>query len=515
MSLSGGLRRLRPYWPELIILMVTLAARIMPTPRTIDDAFITFRYARNLVAGAGFVYNLGEHVLGTTTPLYTGLLAGLAALTRTQNYPWLALLVNSLADALTGLLLVALGRALTGRRAVGLAAAALWAVAPMSVTFAIGGMETSVFILLLTFTAWAYVTGRTRSAAVAAALLLLTRPDGALLVAPMMLDLLVRRGRARTFPWAEAGLFLAVLAPWVIFATVYFGSPIPHSLAAKTLAYHLQPAEAAVRLLQHYGTPFFENAALGRLWPLAGVVLYLALNLIGGLAMLRRQPRAWLVVVYPWLYGLVFAAANPLIFRWYLAPPLPFYFLGILAGLSKVISDIARAVRRRPNDHWAQGALAGPVLAALALSLNAWTLHPDHGPQLPAPQMAWHLLELYYTRIGQDLAAQITPATVVAAGDVGALGYYSNARILDTVGLMSPQAAGYYPLPADLYIINYAMPPQLILDEAPDYVVLLEVYGRRGLLANAEFQQAYALDSTTPTDIYGSTGLLVYHRRVP
>jgi len=35
----------------------------------LDDAYITFRYAQNLAAGLGFVYNAGERVLGTTTPL--------------------------------------------------------------------------------------------------------------------------------------------------------------------------------------------------------------------------------------------------------------------------------------------------------------------------------------------------------------------------------------------------------------------------------------------------------------
>ena len=37
-------------WP-LLIAWVALAARLVPTPRTIDDAFITFRYARNVVTG--------------------------------------------------------------------------------------------------------------------------------------------------------------------------------------------------------------------------------------------------------------------------------------------------------------------------------------------------------------------------------------------------------------------------------------------------------------------------------
>ena len=43
-----------------------------------DDPYITYRYARNLAQGAGFVYNAGEPVLSTTAPLYALLLAALA-----------------------------------------------------------------------------------------------------------------------------------------------------------------------------------------------------------------------------------------------------------------------------------------------------------------------------------------------------------------------------------------------------------------------------------------------------
>lgn len=505
--------RWRSLWPILIALVAVLA-RIIPTPRTIDDAFITFRYARNLLSGTGFVFNAGQHVLGTTTPLYTLLLTGLAGITRSQNYPWLALLVNALADAATCWLLIALGEKLTGRRIVGLGAALLWAIAPMSVTFAIGGMETSVFVLLLVATAYCYVTGRNRRTAVLGGLLVLTRPDGILLVALIVLDLLVRRLRARQFPVAEALLFLATLLPWTVFATLYFGSPIPHSVLAKTVAYRVSPLDGLINLLQHYGTPFFEDSFLGRFWPLAGFILYLALGLFGGLAMLRRDSRAWPIVLFPWLYFAAYSAAGILIFRWYLAPPLPFYFLLILAGLDKLLSDLTagargRALARRFDP------LVVPLGAFLFMSICAWTLLPDHGPTEPAPQMAWHQLELYYARVGAALAPRMNAGTVVAAGDVGALGYYSNARILDTVGLMSPEATAYYPLDPSLYAINYAIPPQLILNQKPDYVVLLEAYGRKGLLHDPSFIAEYQLVQLIDTDIYGSNGLLVYERRAP
>jgi hypothetical protein len=80
------------------------------------------------------------------------------------------------------------------------------------------------------------------------------------------------------------------------------------------------------------------------------------------------------------------------------------------------------------------------------------------------------------------------------------------------VGLISPQSVAYYPLPESQYVINYAIPPDLITDLQPDYLVLLEVYGREGLLRDPRFLDAYELLETIPTDLYGSHGMLVYRR---
>jgi arabinofuranosyltransferase len=113
-----ALLRSRRLW--LVVLVgLALLARLLPGPRTIDDAFITFRYARNLLEGYGLVYNPGEQVLGTTTPLYAGLMAGLGALSggASAPFPVLALGVNALADALTCLVLVRMGALPCGRKA--------------------------------------------------------------------------------------------------------------------------------------------------------------------------------------------------------------------------------------------------------------------------------------------------------------------------------------------------------------------------------------------------------------
>ena len=521
----------------LLVFCTALAARWLPGPRTIDDAWITFRYTQNILAGNGFVYNPGEQVLGTTTPLFTILLTllGLAGGGAEAPFPVLALGASALADGLTCLLLAWLGRRLGFPRA-GLAAALAWAVAPFSVTFASGGLETSLFVFLLVALAWAHLSGRRLLAALAAALALLTRPDALILLGPYALDRAwlflrdYRTGRqagrqarlALNGLLQEAGVFLLCALPWFLFAFLYFGSPIPHSITAKTLAYRLSGEEALVRLIQHYATPFLEHLSFGNLWVGVGLLLHPFLFLAGGLQGLRRSPRLWPFLAYPWLYFAAFAAANPLIFRWYLTPPLPFYFLAILIGIERLASALLRlrpaAGAASPAADW-RAALAGLALCLPALlSLRGWTLRPDHGLSRPAPEMAYYQLELLYQEaaawVNQDLERGGGPEQpALAAGDVGVLGFFTGLPILDTVGLNSPQTAGYYPLDPALYSINYAIPPDLILDQQPDYLVTLEVYGRLGLLKDPRFQAAYELAHQIPTGIYGSEGMLIFKKR--
>jgi hypothetical protein len=124
--------------------------------------------------------------------------------------------------------------------------------------------------------------------------------------------------------------------------------------------------------------------------------------------------------------------------------------------------------------------------------------------------MAWTKLEDLYSQAADVVLQDYHPGDVVAAGDVGVLGWKTRAPILDLVGLNSPVTGKYYPLPAEDYVINYAVPSDLILDEKPAYVVILEVYGRLTLLKDERFGAQYHLLEKIPTDFYGSDGLLVY-----
>jgi hypothetical protein len=501
------------------LISTALMIRLLAGPRAIDDAYITFRYARNLAEGLGFVYNPGQQVLGTTTPLYT-ILMSLAWLVGLNNLPAVAPVLNALADAGTATLLYWLGLKLGCSRIVAVGATLAWAVSPMSVTFAIGGMETSVVILFLVASFAAYVAGRSRLSAAAMALAVLTRPDALIAAGLLFADmglrpLLARDGsplaaRLRRLPWTEVAIFAVLLVPWTVFATTYFDSPLPQSVQAKVRAYQLGQFSALIRLLQHLSTPFFEHEVFGRFWPAIGVPLYLILYLIGGLRQVRRVGRALPHVVYPLVYVLVFSVANPLIFRWYLAPPLPFYFLGILVGLGAILTDPARRFGRERLGAWALGLVTALLLL---FSLNVYTLHPDHGPDRLAPEMAWFKVELLYRQAAELVNPYLEPGDVVAAGDIGAVGWFTGAPILDTVGLISPEAVPYYPLDPSLVVTNYAISPDLIQDLRPRYLITLEVYVRESLLPARWFQEEYTLVEKLDSDIYGSEGMLIFERR--
>jgi hypothetical protein len=60
---------------------------------------------------------------------------------------------------------------------------------------------------------------------------------------------------------------------------------------------------------------------------------------------------------------------------------------------------------------------------------------------------------------------------------------------------------------------DYAVAPDLIFEEQPDFIVILEAYGRNGLLRDPRFEETYALREKIETDIYGSDGMLIYELR--
>ncbi len=440
-------------WLHFVLLalpvVAALLARLLTGPHAIDDAYITFRYARNLAQGLGLVYNPGEWVLGTTAPLWAVVLAGGYTLGFT-DLPWLATAVSAVCDAASVALLVrfalAMGLRPLGAGLVGLA----WALNPMSIAFATGGMETSLFVLFsLVVLGLAATRKNLPLGAGLAGVAMLVRPEGALLAAVVVGWTWLSR---RSQTWLAA---LAAATPMAIGGLTFlvrYGSPLPNSVAAKQVAYQpTWPFENAVALLLHAGLPGWSTYLLAQLT--AAVGLGLALVGLAALAVLIRRAVPWLQQrSLPWLPFAAFAALyvgfyvvvglrGVRLFPWYLVPIEPLYLLGAAAGLARI------GARR---SSW-----AAALLVLWQLPAVDW-----RQPLLPVGEN--HAREQVMLDVGSGLAASLPSTAVIAAPEIGALGYASNLRILDTVGLVSPAAIPYYPLPREQVLTDNAIPPQLI-----------------------------------------------------
>jgi len=500
-----------------LVIVVTIAAHVLPSPRTIDDAFITFRYSRNINAGEGFVYNPGVYTLGTTTPLYTLLMSAISAITGAQDYPWYALTVNALAAAGTATCLFLLLRRLTGSAWLGALIGILWGISPISVAFSVGGMETSLNIFWFVGAVYFFVTDRRRWLGLFVGLAFLTRIDTVIWIGPLLLHQLVvfwwqhrDESLLRRIPWTTWIMALVVVLPWMIFAFLYFGSPVPNSIAAKSVVYAMQPGAAFVSFFRAYVVPFSDYQLLGSVGVMLASPFYLIFILTGIVYIYKHERRLLPFVIYPWLYMAAFSIANPLVFRWYVAPPLPALIFGIIVGAWTIAQAVQNRIQRLPVVPLA---MAGLSLLWISASIAGWTAEPDHGPQRPAPEMAWHQQELYYREMVEMLVNEygVTEDTPVAAPDIGVIGYVTNSRIIDPVGLIDPGMAPYYPVDKTLIPEgqNYAIPPQIIFDRNPAYLVTMEAAVRLGLEMEPAFQAAYELVYEIPTDFYG-TGMRLY-----
>jgi arabinofuranosyltransferase len=210
-----------------------------------DDAFIDFRVARNIVAGAGPVFNIDERVEAYTNPLWVMLLAlaqGLGA--RIE----LAAVWMSLALALIGLTAAIVAAARIEPRGAG-PLVPFGAVLFVSVSavwdFSTSGLETTMGFAWLGIT-YALLAGRLRaptdrgSAAAAAWIGLgpLVRPDLGVFAVTFLLTLILTSPR-RLSPrrvLVPAGAALALPLAYSIFRMGYFAALVPNTAIAKEAA---------------------------------------------------------------------------------------------------------------------------------------------------------------------------------------------------------------------------------------------------------------------------------------
>ena len=199
-----------------------------------DDAYASLRYASNLAQGLGFVFNPGERVLGTTSPLHTVILAtfGMVGTTHLE-----AITVSLGTLASLGLLYFS-ERLLTR---VGLVSEVKWpylcvlAFLPSFLTNASSGMETPLVLLLMSISIYLEIQDRLVAVAIVGILLFLARVDTGIWLLALGGHILLKRGLPLRRLAPPLLVFLSGVISWLVFSKLYFGSVIPESIVGKAL----------------------------------------------------------------------------------------------------------------------------------------------------------------------------------------------------------------------------------------------------------------------------------------
>jgi hypothetical protein len=405
------------------------------TPIGPDDPWITYRYAENLAAGHGFVYNLGERVYGTSTPLYALLLATAALVgLPVPETSWAIGFVCLIASIVLLFLLV---RRLHSELA-GIAAAGLLASAYQFHRVFTFGMETPLYVVLIVGAFLAYANGRELLAAALAAACLLMRLDGAAVGAALLLAHLVTR---REIPWRAGLLYLAIVAPWFVFSVAYFGSPLPNTMVAKRLH------TLHTRL---YWMPRWLLLEPRAWLSLVGVAVLLARPSLRG----RSAAFALWAAMYVGAYSMVAMHR----YDWYLTPLLP--ALAAFAGVGVV------AVARRL-------VAAEPRRLAVSLAIAAVLIAPDGGRALKRLMGDEGVLGLERLRYEAAIWMRdnLPPGAPIATGGIGLVGYHTGRHLYDAMGLVTPGSMRIVGTVADPRLVPFPrFLPAVIEDYRPEYV---------------------------------------------
>jgi arabinofuranosyltransferase len=199
-----------------------------------DDAFIVLRYAHNLLAGHGPVWNPGERVEGYTSPLWLLQVAALGACGLPLRY----------AAQILGLgwLLFWIGLHVHGLSGRARWTAVLVATCGPIGIWSLGGLETAGFgaLLAASFLAHARWSGRCAPAprspgpwpmAASLGLLVLTRPEGLLFLGSVLVERLRARDRRGLAALAAGACGPAALA--LLFRRLYYAAWLPNSALVK------------------------------------------------------------------------------------------------------------------------------------------------------------------------------------------------------------------------------------------------------------------------------------------
>jgi arabinofuranosyltransferase len=413
---------------------------------TADDAFISFRYVDNWVRGHGLVFNPGERVMGYSNFLWVVLLYPFA-LVGIPVHVAARILGTALAWGTLARVYFFARDEFAGRVP---AIAAVLALAS-SGSFALwmfGGLECHLlaFLLVIGVTGALQITGETPRSrfvwlGVVFGLASISHPEPILYVAPTAAWLWLRKRDAGRF--VDVAIFASVATSFLmamsLSAWLYYGDPLPNTYYAKALPLDQALFDRGVRMTRK----LIEDYR----WVPVGVIVLWFVAVRGS-----TVARGWLPLGLIATFGLFFLGIGGDMLQYHRmwVPMLPMFALLLAEAIAYI---------RRP----AIGAAI--VVAIVALTLpNSLT-----GRSIESLRKGDAFIDGAH-RVAERLA-QLPDETLIAANNIGVIGYEGRIRLLDMMGLTNAHIAR---APGKKVGIagHESHDGAYVLDQRPDIIIL-------------------------------------------
>jgi hypothetical protein len=432
-------------------------------PESIDDAYITLRYSKNLLLGNGPIFNIGERVEGYSNFSWMVLLAAFGWVGVPME---MAMKVLSFASGLGVLALV--WKFSANNFKTGLAVTTpviLLASSSFFAVWAVDGLETMFYTMLLTALVYLLAAERINPLLIGsiASLVALTRPEGIMFSLIAVMCLTYRNG---LISGLKALALVAIVAGgYELFRIVYFGEFVSNTAIAK-VHWSFNKAMEGLRYLNAYNT---ESGYLILPAALAGAAAF----------MKNTRLRIPIIFILAQILFLMVSGRDFMYAYRFIIPVMPCIALLCASGIEMAYERVNRN------------------FALIALIIIATSQAFSNYAALPKKHIGFDNLTSrtsFLFNIAEFLAQQSGPNDWILLSEAGIIPYYVDIKVRDYMGLVSP----YY----SVYNANHLIKSDYLFSEKPKFVLMSFVEAEDGsihprlyveaqILLNSEFRSSY------------------------
>ncbi|HRF67305.1 MAG TPA: hypothetical protein PK605_12125 [Ignavibacteria bacterium] len=397
--------------------------------QNVDDAYISYRYGKNLMEGKGLVYNQGEYVEGYTNFLWTIITAPFTQIKSVDVSIFSSTL--GLLISMANILMVALiakmfsGNLIRYLKYLILLPALFMALDDSIAFWAIGGMEFplyTLFILGITYSYFRINDSKKYLFYMIALLMLctLSRPEGNMIIVITLAHMFLFRKRINDF-WK---VFFTIVIAYALFCVAYYGFKyifygqlIPNTFYAKGV------------------TDFKMNLVLGTkyLALCVGTRIYIFIFILfipfkKAFTDKKQSYLVGFVVIY--ISYIVAVGGDWMIANRFFVPIIPMLYILSVIGFLNVISKISDYLKNESKAI----RIARITASVMAIALFISTLSLLEYKQLIIKDNNARY-EMQWSMFGKWLNMNVDPNTVIAVGPAGKIPYYSELYTIDMWGL--------------------------------------------------------------------------------